>query len=378
MDAKNFVVWALEASMYFEPRKPGLTPAELVELGARFGVGADHVQDQIHGRATEGARVLPFGVDPSMFGTYAGDLRTLPAFDHVVSALNQAHQAAAGRDTSASREAVVAAGEAAGVPRVDVEYAVAMYRAFESVPGADDRWVLRRAKPAAMLPSAQRTGPAGMKLTRREQYADLVESLRALVERRGGGAAKQAAPVAKQSAPVAKQAAADPAPASPEEAPPRAAQEDDPLAAFGAILPALGQLRLVPWWNQLAREYRAANDARTALTRCLLAAWMAEGALTIACRRAGIPKPDPKATKPVRLTLSDLARTATAIGLDGELRGRVERLSKTRQRVQSTRLFDESGVWSKLTAEDAEEASATLDATLGVILAWQARSPAAK
>ncbi len=377
MDAKNLVVWALEASMYFDPRKPGLTPAELVELGAGFGVAAEHVQSQLVGRATEGARVLPFGVDPGMFGTFAGDLRTLRAFDHVVSAFNEAHRTAAGRDPSASREAVVFAGEAAGVPRVDVEYAVAMYRAFDGVPGADDRWVLRRVKPAPSLPSAQRAGPAGVKQTRREQYAELVESLRALVERRGGVAAKQADPVAKQAAPMAPQAAPDPAPSPPEE-PRRTAQEDDPLAAFGAILPALGQQRLSPWWNQLAREYRATSHATTSLTRCLLAAWMAEGALTIACRRAGIPKPDPKATKAVRLTLSDLARAATAIGLDGALRGRVERLARTRQRIQSTRLFDETGAWSKLTAEDAEEASATLDATLGVILAWQARSPTAK
>lgn len=371
MDAKNLVVWALEASMYFDPRKPGLTPAELVELGSGFGVGADHVQNQLLGRPTEGTRVLPFAVDPSMFGTFPGDLRALPAFDHVVAALNEAHRSAAGREPSVSREAVVAAGEAAGVPRVDVEYAIAMYRAFDGVPGAEDRWVLRRAKPTAMLPSAQRAGPAGVKLTRRERYADLVEALRALVERRGTGAAKQAAPVAKQAAP-------DPAPASPEVPPPRAAQEDDPLAAFGAVLPSLGQVRLVPWWNQLAREYRAASDASTALTSCLLAAWMAEAALTIACRRAGIPRPDPKATKPVRLNLVELARAATAMGLDGELRGRIERLSKTRQRVQSTRLFDETGAWSKLTAEDAEEASATLDATLGVILAWHARSPGGK
>ena len=145
-----------------------------------------------------------------------------------------------------------------------------------------------------------------------------------------------------------------------------------------AILAELGQVRLVPWWSQLAREYRAASGAGMALTRCLLAAWMTEGALTIACRRAGVPRPDPKATKTVRLTLGELARAATAIGLDGELRGRIERLVKTRQKIQSTRLFDESGAWSRITVEDAEEASTTLDATLGVILAWQVRAPRPK
>ena len=125
MDPKNLVVWALEASMHAAPRRPGLTPAELVELGAAFGVDADHVHFQIRGRATEGARILPFAVDPSMFGTYAGDLRSLQAFDHVVSSFDEVHRRAAGGDAWASREAIVAAGEAAGLPRADVEYAVA-------------------------------------------------------------------------------------------------------------------------------------------------------------------------------------------------------------------------------------------------------------
>lgn len=374
MDAKNLVVWALEASMYFAPRTPGLTAAELVEVGARLGLDADQVHFQLRGRPTDGERVLPFGVDPSMFGTYAGDLRTLPAFDHVVAAFNEAHRTAMGRDAWVSREAVVTAGEAAGLPRVDVEYAVAMFRAFDGVPAADDRWVLRRVKPTSTLPSAQRSGPAGAKLTRRDGYAELVASVGEVVERRAGSATRRDAPPASHDGPAATHDGPADVHAPAAEPPPRAPAGDDPVAAFGASLPALGQQRLVPWWSQLAAERRAAHHGGAALTTCLLAAWMTEGALTIACRRAGIPRPDPKATKPVRLTLTELARVATAIGLEAELRGRIEQLSRIRQRIQSTRLFDEKSAWSQLRDEDADASSATLEATLEVILAWHARS----
>lgn len=395
MDVKNLVVWALEASMHVEPRKPGLTPAELVELGSSFGVKGDEVTDQLRGRAMEGGRVLPFGIDPSFFGTYAGDLRNILAFDHVIAAFADVHRSAGGRPAMGSREAILTSGVAAGLPRGDLELAIATYRAFEGASEADDRWELLRVKAGAALPSAQRSGPAGVKLARRERYVEIVEAVRKILERRSPKVATAAAATASTARALAVPAPAarpispepqrprpkepDPEPeptpsASPDLSPDLSPDGDDSMVAFGALLPALGHARLAPWWTQLVQDYRAAGRPETSLTRCFLAASIAESALLLACKKAGIPKPDPKATKPLRLNLTELARVASAIGFDGVLRGRIELLSKTRQKIQSGRLLEGTHPWNPLTPEDASEASDTLTATLRTILDWHQRA----
>ena len=396
MDAKDLIVWALEASLYLEPRRPGLTAAEMVEIGAHFGVGAAALDTHLRGRAVESGRVVPFGVDPSFFATYEGDLRNVRAFDHVVTAFKVVAETAGQRPPIVDREAVIASGTAAGIAPGDLEFAIATYRAFEAVPEAEPRWELRRVKPGAALPSAQREGPAGRKVTRRERYGELVGLVRTLVERRRSAASASAAATTPAAAPPGARVAVPQAARTPAvgESPQRAAApaasassssaaapvgvgdgvgDGDLVHAFRGILPALGQGRLVSWWAQLGLELRIADEQGAALTRCVLAATLAEIALTMACPRPREARPDPKG-KPARWALPEIARAASTIGVDDRLRARLERMHKTRQRVYVARVMELSGPVSDITLEEAQDASEALDATLRLVLAWSQKT----
>lgn len=388
MDAKDLVAWALEASMYFEPRRPGLTPTELTELGAHFGVTASAIDTQLRGRTTVGGRVAPFGIDPSFFATYEGDLRNVRAFDHVVTGFKAIAEATGQRPPIVDRDALVASGAAAGIPTVDLELAIATYRAFESVPEADPTWELRRVKPGTALPSAQREGPAGRKITRRERFAELVEHVKGALARRPGNAPSAAAsspgaptaaraPAAPAAARVAAQPmAAPPAPAvrAPLESFPDADDADgaDPVTAFRRRLPSIGQPRLISWWAQLDHDLRVAEQHGAALTQCLLVATLLEIALTTACPRPRDLKPDVKG-KPVRWALPEIAKAASAIGVDDRLRARIERLYKARLRVNVAKTLEGPGPITDITADDAAEAVETLRATVRIVLAFHER-----
>jgi hypothetical protein len=413
MDAKDLVGWALEASLFFEPRRPGLTLTELAELATQFGVTPSALDNQLRGRATEGGRVAPFGVDPGFFATYEGDLRNVAAFDHVLTAFKQIAEAAGQRPPIVSREALVASATAAGLPAADVELAVALYRAFEGVPEADDRWELRRIKPTFALPSVQRSGP-GKKVARRERYGELVERVRQLIDKRPGRGAAPAparapAPLAARApapapAPVARPVVA-PAPATRAPAPapvvvPRAppardeevaigdpfAEEPeadaepeseetdgtDPLAAFKDIMPSLGQGRLVAWWAQLSRDLRAADDRGAQFAKALLSATMAEAALLMVLPRPPAPKPDSKA-KPPRWTLPEAARAASSIGVDEILRTRLERAHRLRLRANVTKVMEASGPLHDVTIQDARDAYKAMCAVVRHLTAYHLR-----
>ncbi len=375
MDAKDLVGWALEASLYFEPRRPGLTLAELAQLASHFGVTPSALETQLRGRATEAGRVAPFGIDPSFFASYEGDLRNVRAFDHVHASFQAVAEAAGQRPPMVDREALIASGVAAGLPPADVELAVAVYRAFESVPETQARWELRRIKPGSTVPSAQREGPA-RKVARRERYAELVDLVKGLIERRGADPATRGA----ASAPTA----AAPATRTPAHVPPAArppfdslvdlesasgAGADD-LVVFRGLLPSLGQGRLVAWWAQLSRDYRAAEAQGSALSACAFAATLAEAALMLVITRPRETRPAPNA-KPNRWTLPEVAKAAASIGIDERLRGRLERLYKTRHRLNAAKVLEVTAPLSDVTPDDAREAGETLAATLRLVIASQ-------
>lgn len=349
----TFIGDALEYSVFAAPRKPGLSTAEILEVGSRLGYREGEIKDGLRALdRQEGGRWIPNLYLTSTF-LHGNDpeYRDIAAFDFVVNELRGLARELGAARAVLDRDTLVARAAAEGLNEDAVEAAVAVYLLGGHLLAVEDGLRLAPGREMYALPSVQAAG-GGIKVTQprvraRETMAAVVD----VVRRRSDG--RLAA--------------------------------SEPRKAFGQALEGLGHGRFRVWWSSTDQELRLA-DPRQPMTVCVLAASLAEGALTFLVARARALNLGPMGGRTfegpsTRWRFDDLLAGAAAGGtnavVDEDTRRRAKHLNDVRQRIHPGRLLDENptGPIPDLRPEESREALITLDRILRSVLDWLAAHP---
>jgi hypothetical protein len=350
---------ALECSVFLSPRDPGLTVDELIEVGSRLQLQRGEILDSI-GRIRSqgyawGPRIqLPkntmltqffIGLDP--------DYRNPAAFDFVATHLREIGRRETMQNARAPRDVIVASAEAAGLQRDDVEAAITLYL-HEGILLEDDGFIAFAPGRGATIGLPSQLGHSANRVGKRARpyMGRLREAVQDVIRRRQDGR------------------------------PPFA----EPLPVFEARLESLGHGRFQKWWTVTCSELRQANPAFAPITVCVLAAALAEGALTFVVKHARALSSPTLASKtfdgpPNQWSFADLLKSAAAGGTDAifdqDARARADRLFVIRQRIHAGRLLAEvpTGPIPDTRPEEAREALQSLDVVVRRILDWLDRHP---
>lgn len=354
-DAERFVRAALEASFYASPSEPGLTRDELVRLGSSFDKFEGEIGDAIRllerraSFAWRGERIRP-QIDLSKLSdfnyTFESDPRRWEAFEFVFTSLDEAARRF-GRDrASVERSVLIEQGIAEGFTRQDMELAISGLLLDEHVEDVDGRVKITLrgsswARPSVTFRQRQRhesRHPFGDWLTK------LLVPVQDIVSRRTDGR-----------------------PASVE-----------PLGAFGERLDSLGHGSFKTWWALLVGELRTLEPSRNPTALTVLAAALAEAALSFVVARAqreGATLSKNLDASPRNWKFEALAASAKSGQnpiLDQQLYERCMRLNALRQRIHAGRLIEDSAALPTpdLRPEEPREAKNTLEALVRCILDW--------
>ncbi len=353
----GFVRTALECSVYVAPLDHGLTYEELLETGARLGFQKGELTDAIDRvgpRRTFGDSRIRLPNVPLMAEFIIErepDFRNVHAFEFVnlyLQRLIRAHGRGAGR---VPRKVLVGSGVAEDLPEHDIEVAISMYLASEHFIEKDGYLTFGLGRENYALPSVQ-VSQNRIQLEPDQRRRQTYEAVKDAIQRRTDGR------------------------------PPSA----DPLVAFEASLERLGHGRFRIWWSRTLSELSVSNPVTTPLSTCVLAAALAEGALTFVVGRArdlGLATMNSKTFQEssTRWKFEDLLASASAGGKDAifdpKLRERADRLNRIRQRIHVGRLMAEkpSGPIPDTRPEEAEEALETVKMLLRRILDWLDEHP---
>lgn len=353
MDAEKFVRAALECSIFFDPRDPGLSHAEIVEAGRRAGLGDGDVARGMRGLVSR-LGATKYQVEKPAAAEFFNpepkpDYRNPLAFEFVCVELRKARSAGFAR---IDRDVLVERGVAQGLKRNDVEVAVTIYVLADYLVEKDGAISFAPGRGDQNLPSEQIASRGGRDFTiGRPELATAYSIVKDIIERRN-----DARPL-----------------------------EAEPLDAFAAALESLGYGNLRMWWVQTVAELRVLDTAMTPVAVCVLAAALVEGALAFVVKHARSLDPGPfKSTDfdrdPRTWKIDDLV-TSAATGkenaiLDPSARTRAAELIKTRQRIHAGRMLAEfpSGV-PDLRPEEGRDARATAELVTRRILDWLGKHP---
>lgn len=360
MDVEQFIAWALESSIYVQPKEDGLDGEELLELGRRFGFHDGETERAIRkvvGPTCMTERRYRHASDQTDSFTLSvqHDERDARAFDYVITHLKKAgeHDTQHGGRPWVPRDVVVAAGCVAGLKEHNVEVAVTM-QVHHGYLDADKEGRIK------LTDRGERTHPAVLQVEDRDRMPDwsgnafnamrpeflkVREAVRDRIEARTDGRPKYA----------------------------------EPIPAFGETLTKLGYPELKLWWAQTGGELRISDPATAPTTVCVLAGSMMEASLIFLVKYArskGVTQFSAGALKsdePKEWKVPDLVKAAGNAGIiDEPLRKQAEILVGHRQRIHVGRLMSENphGSIPDLKPEQARAAKSTLDLVLRALLEW--------
>jgi hypothetical protein len=348
---------AIEASVYIAPTEPGLTAAELWEVGKRLDYKDGEIGDAMPKVATQyfgdanhrllmgtiywrQSGFLIFGEEP--------DHRKPEAFDFVFSELNELVREIGQQNAQLDRKIIVERAAAKSISRHDVEVAITLMVLSEQLNEKDG--ALRfRSGGQRPLPSASRMphGPTIQKTARTRVWSHVEDVIARRTDTRP--------------------------------------QSAEALPAFAEQLGKLGYGPFRLWWNQTVAELGRTDPNSCPLAALVLAAALLEGALTFTVKHArslnvGIFGSTDFDRDPRTWRIEDLVAGAVRGGaaaiLDAQSKNRADGLIRTRQRIHAGRMLSEfpSGV-PDLRPEEAREAKAVAEQVVRCILDWLARHP---
>lgn len=358
MNAEKFVRAALECSIFFCPRDPGLTHDELHEAGRRVGIGVGDVDAGTGGLVSRWGE-KKYEVEAPSFGEFFNpspkpDYRNPEGFEFVCQELRRARSAGA---PQLDRDVLVERGAAAGLPRNDVEVAVTIYALTGFLVEKDGAVGFAAGREQRSLPSEQirsrgNTPTDHFTLARPELEA-AYPVVKDIIARRTDGR------------------------------PPAA----EALDAFPGVLTRLGYEPMRMWWVQTVAELRRLDTGMSPVATCVMSAALVEGALTLVVKHGqslGAFSSSDFAGDPRTWKIENLVKSAAAGGgisaiLDASTRHRADALVKTRQRIHAGRMLSEEylGGVPDLRPEDAREAKGTADLVVRRILDWLDKNPPA-
>ena len=354
---------AIEASVYVEPAEPGLTIAEICEIGKRLGFRDGEITDALRNVVTPhfgepDRRLLLADHFWQMSGHFLieddPEWRNLLAFDFVVEQLNDRVKDVGAARASLNRRILVARAQSRALSAHDVEYATTIL-VLSGQLLQNDNGELRFAGQTAErpLPSVTAHMPGAIRRRfSRPARTRVLPHVRDVIQRRTDGRPKNI----------------------------------DPFPAFAEHLGALGYGHFRLWWSQTVAELGCTDTSTSPLSALVLAAALVEGALTFVVKHAqalnlGVFgstdfKKDPKTWR-----IDDLVESAARGGesaiLDTPTKNRAQVLIQTRQRIHAGRMLSEypSGV-SDLRPEEARDAKAVAEQVVRRVVDWLAKFPA--
>jgi hypothetical protein len=353
-DIDNFIVSALEASIFVAPRDHGLTSEELVEVGQRLNFRPGELNDAIVRARNEGGwaprlriqRPSPMRLSADFNMPQKPDFRDIKAFEFVRTELVELAREVGAAGARLSRDILVERGAARGLDRQALEVAITV-TVLDGILEEKDglvghppgrlQWVL----PTAQLGSS-----------RREQAFDrpwLAKSL----------------PLVQDV--IARRTDGRPAAAN-------------PLDAFEGVLAKLEQDRFRAWWVQKRGELRLLEPARQPVAVIVLGAALVEAALSFVVPRAqaaGLMKSIDR-SKPRLWRFPDLVKGAKSSDpavraiLDERSAQRCLELNDARQRIHAGFLIDTvpNGPIPDLKPEQARDAVQTVDLLVRKVIEW--------
>lgn len=261
-DINDFVITALEASIIAAPRDHGLSRDELLEVGKRLGFKQGELNDAI-ARSQIGnpwgprLRIqkltpMPQRLSTNFFWESVPELRDIHSFDFVRGDLQELAREVGEANARRPRDTLVQRGVDRGLKREALELAVTLFvlqGTFEEKDGA-----VGHAQHALYGPLAS------------QQVQDM--SSRTPIDKRMLAAA---VPLVRDV--IARRTDGRPAAA-------------EPLDAFAEALAELGHERFRAWWVQTRTELRSVDPIQQPVAATVLAASLAEAALSFVVPRA--------------------------------------------------------------------------------------------
>lgn len=180
-DIEEVIQHALEASLYFRPREPGLAAEEIREVAMRAGFGHGQINDHLNtlsqGPAGRFMPEDPFSWDANFPALYLPDYRNPKAFELVRQHLRHLAAEHGRAKARATREALLALGKAASVSELDIDIAIQLL-AMDGVVRLEGDTVIHTEKNEVLvMPQAQNGGPSLYERPRLKEAYDLVRSL---------------------------------------------------------------------------------------------------------------------------------------------------------------------------------------------------------
>lgn len=353
-----FFKTCLESSVYISPIDPGLTYEELLEVGSRVGHQQGEMQDalaQVGSRHRGSARLLPSAVDTVMWLSFLHpedpDFRNPAAFDFVFDEVLKVVRENGARNAKIERNAVVERGVANGLPRTDVQAAVAVLILVGQA--TETNGILSLAPGAAnlMTSTSQLAQHPARRAPRNDLRARAYALAKDVIDRRTDGRPKSA----------------------------------EPFDAFAEELEKLGYGAFRMWWMQTVAELRQASSQTSPVTATVLSAALVEGALTFIVKHARALSLGPMGSKSFEgnsttWRFDDLVSSAasgkeSAI-LDNATQLRASILGRSRQRIHAGRMLSEfPGGPPDLRPEEARDALLTAEQIVRRIVDWLQRHP---
>lgn len=360
VDVRTFLLDALECSIYLRPADHGLSHEELIEAGATLGFRPGELRDALAHIArpmslgqtrfrlprTGGSELTTFHMENDP------EYRDVKAFDFVHKHLLDLGREVGRTNARVPKDVLIANGVAAGLAEHNLAVAIALCLHEADFLEQDALISYAHGKQLHVLPSAQ-VGQRGRAFVKkRPSLRTTYEAVKNVIERRTDGRPTSA----------------------------------EPLRAFEAALDGLGHGRFRTWWARGTAELHVTNLSIAPLTVCVLAAALAEGALTFVvghARKLNLNTLNSKTfgESPNRWKFDELLKSAAAGGADAIFddltRQRADRLNTIRQRIHAGRLLAEIpvGPIPDTRPEEAREARESLDAIVRRIIDWLAAHP---
>ena len=360
-ELQDFVKVALECSVYVAPTKPGLSRAELVEIGKLVDFHEGELNDAIRlaeqaGSAVwNGGKLVPVDVNPlwdQFHHRTDPDFRVVKAFDYVHGELRDLARKLGTGKGSMDRAVLVERGVAKGLKAHDIEVAITVLHYAQHLAVQDGVVTLVRSREGYPLASEQLASSGNLPVRDRGLLRKVHPLVRDAVGRRSHG---------RSSAVEA-------------------------FEAFADKLAPLGYPLFRSWWIQTVSELRRLDLSLNPVAVAVFSAALVEGCLTFVVQYARALKLGPMGSKtfdgqPQTWKIDDLVASAAAGGpsaiLDPSLRARADMLIKTRQRIHAGRMLVEhpQGV-PDFRPEEARDAKQTAELVVRHVIDWIERHPA--
>lgn len=342
VEVGEFVRDVIKASIFAEPKEPGLSPPEVHELGRQFGFGKGELDDALGPWMKKfwSERLLP-DAGIRLYSDLSGhqdDPRDLKAIQLVFDEFEQTKREL-GRDRAhidrrVLEERLLRKGFSEHIAQSTVTFLVLSAMLRERDDGVlEGVNILKHACPNVEFGEGRtRKAPA---------FARYVGAVRQVTSRRG---------------------------VSP--------SASEPEAAFEASLEKLGASELRTWWRVTHGELRGADSNASPMSFAVLSASMVECALTVVAEH--VKRTDPSAAlKGDKWSLDQLNKWArkTTWGraiFDDELGRLCTRLNEHRQRIHPGRFLGRSDApqLADIRPEEGRECRATLQRCLRAVLDW--------